>query len=238
MQLTNEFRVAAPVETAWPLLTDIARIAPCVPGFKLTGSSDGEYTGVMKVKVGAVSTSYDCVIRFLERDDEQHRAVIAARGRETKGQGGVNAKIVSTLAADGDATKASVVTDVDVTGRVAQFGRGILADVSDRLVGQFVKQLERRLLTPDEPAAGPGGGSPPSGGASGGSVGNGAPILGPVPGVADRRGEADEADEEGGSEALDLLSVAGGPLAKRVAPVAGVLVLLALILLRSRAGGR
>ncbi len=88
MELTNEFSIAAPVDVAWPLLTDIERIAPCVPGFKLTGSENGEYTGTMKVKVGAVQTSYDCVIRFVDVDNEQHRAVIAARGKETLARAG------------------------------------------------------------------------------------------------------------------------------------------------------
>lgn len=243
MQLTNEFSVAAPIETAWPLLIDIERIAPCVPGFKLTGSKDGEYTGTMKVKVGAVSTSYDCEIRFVEVDEQQHRAVIAARGREKKGQGGVTANIVSTLTGEGDVTKASVVTDVDVTGRVAQFGRGILADVSNRLVKQFVSQLERRLLSPDEPAAPTVRDDAPAsagGGASAAATTNGietgtAPIPGPVPHSTSERGPEAEAE----AEPLDLLAVAGGPLAKRALPAVGLLLMLIGLVAAVRArGGR
>jgi carbon monoxide dehydrogenase subunit G len=230
MELTNEFTVAAPVDEAWPLLTDIERIAPCVPGFKLTGSKDGEYTGTMKVKVGAVTTAYDCVIRFVEVDDAQHRAVIAARGKETKGQGGVTANITSTLVGEGDTTRASVVTNLDVTGKVAQFGRGILADVSDRMVKQFVKQLEKKLSEGDEPAADAAAAGAPSGAAPANGVVN-------DPSSSSNSGSTSAAAEE--SEPLDLLSVAGGPVIKRVAPVAAVLLLVLLVLTRVRGrGGR
>jgi carbon monoxide dehydrogenase subunit G len=213
VELTNEFRVAAPVEQAWPLLTDIERIAPCVPGFKLTGIEGDEYQGLMKVKVGAVQMGYDCVIRFVERDDEGHRAVIAAKGRETRGQGGVTASITSTLTADGDGTQVSVVTDLNVTGRVAQFGRNILAEVSDRLVKQFVRKLETQLLAP-EPAA--------SAASSSASAGDAAGPPGP------RSGTPALVDDD--DDALNLLSVAGGPLVRRAAPVALGALLIALVL--------
>jgi carbon monoxide dehydrogenase subunit G len=208
MELTNEFRVAAPVAQAWPLLTDIERIAPCVPGFKLTGVEGDEYHGLMKVKVGAVQMGYDCVIRFVERDEDAHRAVITAKGRETRGQGGVTASITSNLKADGDGTQVSVVTDLDVTGRVAQFGRNILAEVSDRLVKQFVRKLETQMLAP-EPAA-------PN-----------RPQPGSSSSAAVTRSVAAADDDD---EALNLLSVAGGPLVKRVAPVALGALLIAVVL--------
>jgi carbon monoxide dehydrogenase subunit G len=234
MELTNEFSVAAPVEEVWPLLTDIERIAPCVPGFKLTGSENGEYRGTMKEKVGAVTTSYDCVIRFVEVDDANHRAVIEARGKETKGQGGVTANIISNVTSEGDKTKASVVTDLNVTGRVAQFGRGILADVSDRLVKQFVKQLEAKILAPKNAGEGDGGdaaqGASASASASAGS-GSGGAAGSAWSAQTSGGGAAAEAD----SEPLDLLSVAGGPLVKRVAPAAAVLAVLAFVILQVRA---
>jgi carbon monoxide dehydrogenase subunit G len=217
MELTNEFSVAAPIDQVWPVLTDIERIAPCVPGFKLTGAADGEYQGMMKVKVGAVHTSYDCTIRFVELDDANHRAVITASGRELKGQGGVTAFITSTLTSDGQTTQASVVTNLDVTGRVAQFGRGILADVSNRLVKQFVKQLERMLLAPEpEPA--------PE------AKGNGAGAQHAPPAPA-RSAEAE-------SEPLDLLAVAGGPLVKRALPAVAVLLLMLVSVMGFRSRGR
>ncbi|MCW2997243.1 MAG: carbon monoxide dehydrogenase subunit [Solirubrobacterales bacterium] len=215
MELTNEFSVAAPIDQVWPVLTDIERIAPCVPGFKLTGAADGEYQGMMKVKVGAVQTSYDCTIRFVELDDANHRAVITASGRELKGQGGVTALITSTLTSDGQSTQASVVTSLDVTGRVAQFGRGILADVSNRLVKQFVKQLEKMLLAP-EPA--------PEAKVNGA----GAQHAPPAPA---RSAEAE-------SEPLDLLAVAGGPLVKRALPAVALLLLMLVSVMGLRSRSR
>lgn len=218
MELINEFSVGAPIAEAWPLLTDIERIAPCVPGFQLKDAADNEYRGTMKVKVGAVQTTYDCVVRFVERDDQQHRAVISAKGSETRGQGGVTADIVSTLTDEGEGrTRATVVTTLNVTGRVAQFGRGILSDVSDRLVKRFVKQLEIKLLAP-EPAVAPSDGPPTPGPDSSDAV--------TAPRVPHQESPAE-------SEPLDLLSVAGAPMAKRIAIVGAVLGVL-LILMRSR----
>jgi uncharacterized protein len=232
MELTNDFTVAAPIDEAWPLLTDIERIAPCVPGFKLTGSANGEYRGAMKIKVGAVQTTYDCVIRFVELDDESHRAVIAAEGKETRGQGGVTASITSTLTAEGESTRASVVTNLNVTGRVAQFGRGILAEVSDRLVKQFVKRLESMVLSQGAPGAGPV--SPAAGGnGSGGVPGAGTPASQPA---ATPASSSDDDDDDDDDDALNLLSVAGGPVVKRLVPLL-LAALIALIVIRTVARG-
>jgi carbon monoxide dehydrogenase subunit G len=216
MELTNDFTVAAPLDEAWPLLTDIERIAPCVPGFKLTGQSDGEYQGTMKVKVGAVQTSYECVIRFVELDEQGHRAVIAARGNELRGQGGVTASITSTLSPAGEgSTRASVITDLDVTGRVAQFGRGILADVSNRLVNQFVRKLETTILA---------GQAQRAGAAPSTDAGEGAP----QPRATAAAEPSSSGDEE--DDALNLLSVAGAPMVKRLIPVAVALLVLVLLI--------
>jgi carbon monoxide dehydrogenase subunit G len=146
MDLTNEFVVAAPVDATWSILTDIERIAPCVPGFQLQEIEGSEYRGLMKVKLGAVVMSYASTVQFVEKDAETRRVVMKGGGRETKGQGNVSATIVSTLEPDGDRTKVTVATSLDVTGRVAGFGRGILADVSNRLVDQFVKCIEDKIL--------------------------------------------------------------------------------------------
>lgn len=147
MDLRNEFDVPAPLETAWDILTDVERIAPCIPGFQLQEIEGDEYRGVMKVKVGAVVVQYQSAVEFAERDNAGRRAVMKASGRETRGQGSVSATITSTLTGDGDTTRATMVTNLTVTGRVAQFGRGILADVSNRLVAQFVTCLKNRVLS-------------------------------------------------------------------------------------------
>src|SRR5207249_3433594 len=136
--LTNEFRVDVPVDDAWAILTDVERIAPCMPGAELQEIEGEEYRGVVKIKVGPITAQYKGKATFLEKDDASHKAVLRAEGRDTRGQGNANATITATLVTDGDGTKVTVDTDLAVTGRVAQFGRGVLADVSAKLLGQFV----------------------------------------------------------------------------------------------------
>src|SRR5207248_1989319 len=141
MDLTNEFRVPLPVDDAWTVLTDLERIAPCMPGTTLEGVEGDEYTGTVKVKVGPITAQYRGKARFLEQDQSEHRAVLRAEGRETRGQGNAAATITATVTPDGDGSAVKVVTDLTISGKVAQFGRGVLADVSARLMGQFVDCL-------------------------------------------------------------------------------------------------
>ena len=160
MELTNEFRVAVPVERAWEVLTDVELIAPCMPGAQLQEIEGDEYRGIVKIKVGPITAQYKGAARFLEKDEAAHKVVLRAEGRETRGQGNANATITATMTPDGDGTEVSVVTDLTITGRVAQFGRGVLADVSGKLLGQFVDCLESKLLsdpasTPDQAPAPP-----------------------------------------------------------------------------------
>ena len=153
MELTNDFRVGVPVERAWEVLNDVELIAPCMPGAQLQEVEGDEYRGVVKVKVGPVTAQYKGAARFLERDEAGRKVVLRAEGRETRGQGNANATITAQMTPDGSGTAVSVVTDLTVTGRVAQFGRGVMADVSSKLLGQFVDCLENKLLT-DDPAPG------------------------------------------------------------------------------------
>ena len=150
MELTNDFRVALPVERAWAVLTDVERIAPCLPGAQLQEIEGDEYRGVVKVKVGPITAQYKGQAKFLSLDPEAHVAVLRAEGRETRGQGNANATITATLTPDGEGTAVAIATDLTVTGRVAQFGRGVLADVSAKLLDQFVADLEKTVLV-DEP---------------------------------------------------------------------------------------
>ncbi|HZA77564.1 MAG TPA: SRPBCC family protein [Acidimicrobiales bacterium] len=165
MELTNEFRVGVPVEQAWEVLTDVERIAPCMPGAQLQEIEGDEYRGVVKVKVGPITAQYKGAARFVEQDVAAHRAVLRAEGRETRGQGNANATITAQLEPDGDGTKISVATDLTITGRVAQFGRGVLADVSSKLLGQFADCLETKLLAGEGTAAGDQAGAGEPGGA-------------------------------------------------------------------------
>jgi carbon monoxide dehydrogenase subunit G len=226
MDLTNEFIVDAPIETLWEVLTDVERISPCIPGFELKQVQGDEFDGTMKVKVGAVTMQYASKGRFVERDDDAHRAVMTAEGRELRGQGGVSATITSTLTEEEGRTKAMIATNLSVTGRVAQFGRGILADVSDRLVGQFVACLETTVMAANStPAEGAG----PAGTQVSGAEGDATALRASEGQPAGRKNYREPA------EPVDLLDVAGAPILKRLAIVgATAALLLALVALVRR----
>jgi uncharacterized protein len=145
LKLDNEFTVGVPVSTAWDVLTDLELIAPCMPGAALTGVNDGVYTGKVKIKVGPITAEYAGTAQFTEKDDASHRAVIDARGRDSRGNGNANAVISAQLRADGDRTVVNVTTDLTIAGRIAQFGSGMIKEVSAKLLGQFVTCLEGRL---------------------------------------------------------------------------------------------
>jgi carbon monoxide dehydrogenase subunit G len=151
VELRNECAVALNIDKAWAVLTDIERIAPCMPGAVLEDSDGEEYRGVVKVKVGPITAQYRGKALFVERDDVGYRAVIRAEGRDTRGQGNASATITATLVEQGDGTGVTVVTDLAISGRAAQFGRGVLADVSTKLLGQFVSCLESDLLADSQP---------------------------------------------------------------------------------------
>jgi uncharacterized protein len=151
MDLTNEFRVPLAVDEAWEVLTDLERIAPCMPGATLEGVEGEEYLGTVKVKVGPMTAQYKGTVKFVERDEAAHKAVLRAEGRETRGQGNAAATITATITPDGDGSAVAVVSDLTISGKVAQFGRGVLGDVSTRLMGQFVSCLEKDLAATMEP---------------------------------------------------------------------------------------
>ena len=146
MELVHEFTVAVPVEQAWDVLTDVARIAPCMPGAELTGVDGGTYHGQVKIKVGPISAQYKGTASFAEKDEAARRVVLKASGRDTRGQGTASATVTAAMAEEAGSTTVSIVTDLSVSGRVAQFGRGVMADVSARLLEQFVHNIEADVL--------------------------------------------------------------------------------------------
>ncbi|MGH9013339.1 MAG: SRPBCC family protein [Acidimicrobiia bacterium] len=153
MKIEDRFRVDLPVEEAWRLRLDIERIAPCRPGAELQEVEGDEYRGVVKVKVGPITAQYKGAARLVEQDAAAHRAVIEASGRDTRGQGNASATITMSLTSlSGHSTEVSVDNDVTVTGKVAQFGRGVMADVSSKLLAQFVECLETNVLGGAAPA--------------------------------------------------------------------------------------
>lgn len=153
MELHHEFTVPVPVDDAWRTLLDIERIAPCMPGAAVEEYDGKTVTGSVKVKVGPITVTSKGTAVFEEQDETAHRVVLIASGRETRGQGTARATVTGTLAERDSGTSVSVRTDLTVTGRPAQFGRGVMAEVGDRLVGQFAECLSRRLGEPERPPA-------------------------------------------------------------------------------------
>ena len=146
MKINNEFTVSAPVEQAWETMLNLERIAPCLPGAAIQEEKgDGEYDGTMKVKIGPITANYKGTVKFEEVDEANRRVVLEATGRDARGQGTASATIVSTMQEQGDKTKVNVETDMKLTGRAAQFGRGIAQDVATKMLGQFAACLEEEI---------------------------------------------------------------------------------------------
>jgi len=145
-QLINEFTVNRPIEEAWPLITDLERIAPCLPGAELQEVEGETYRGVVKVKLGAISTQFKGEAHFVEKDDENHRASIKGAGRDTGGRGNASADISAQAESlSPTSTRVVVSTELHITGKVAQFGRGIMGDVSSKLMAQFADNLNQMI---------------------------------------------------------------------------------------------
>ena len=145
MELEHQFTVPASVEVTWAAFNDPGRVAPCFPGATLTSVDGDEFTGSAKIKLGPIALQYNGTGRYVERDESAHRAVIEAKGKDKRGNGTANATVTAQLSADGDSTSVHVTTDLAVTGKPAQFGRGVMQDVSDKLLGQFVTCLQSTL---------------------------------------------------------------------------------------------
>ena len=153
MELTHSFTVPTSVDDAWALFMDLERVGGCFPGATVTEVTDDGFSGTVKVKVGPISLLYTGSGSFVAKDDQGHRAVIEAKGKDRRGNGTAGATVTIQLSPDGSGTRADVVTDLAVTGKPAQFGRGVMQDVSDKLLGQFIACIEQRLG--GEPAAAP-----------------------------------------------------------------------------------
>jgi carbon monoxide dehydrogenase subunit G len=206
MELNHEFSVPVPVDDAWRTLLDIERVAPCMPGATVEEYDGKTVTGAVKVKVGPITVTYKGTAVFEEQDEAAHRMVLTASGRETRGQGTARATVTGTLSERDGGTAVSVRTDPTGTGRPAQFGRGVLAEVGDRLVGQFAQCLSEKITGPDAPT----------------------PVQEPAGAEA---GSAEAKPVQGKpAEAapLDLLRTAGVPVAKRAA--AGIAALGLVVL--------
>jgi uncharacterized protein len=223
MEFTNEFRVPSDIETTFATLTDLERVAPCLPGATLEEVDGDTYSGRVKVKVGPVQVVYKGTARLAEADAEAKRGRIEAKGKETRGTGTASADVVATLAEDGDGTRVSVVTDLTITGKPAQFGRGVLAEVGTKIIDTFADRLRDMLEAGEAPeeeeAAAPAAEAPgPE------AVATGAAAAAPS---GPRRIEPTPGREE---DVLDLMEVAGAATAKRLIPlVAAILAIIGVV---------
>lgn len=218
MDLENSFTVPADVDTAWQTLLDVEAIAPCMPGATLDSIDGDDFSGKVKVKLGPVSMVYGGNASFLSKDEASHTAVIEGTGKESRGPGTAQAKVSITLTEEGpSSTRVDVSTDLTITGKAAQFGKGVMQDVASRLVGQFATNLEG-VIASRSAAAVESTASEMTGGETGGHEVTAPAATAPAPAPIQQ------------AEALDLGSVAAGPVLKRVVPVAvGVLVVAAVI---------
>jgi carbon monoxide dehydrogenase subunit G len=230
MKIDNEFTVSAPIEQAWAVLTDLEGIAPCMPGAVLTGREGDAFTGKVKIKVGPVTSEYAGTATFAEKDETAHRAVIDAKGRDSRGAGNATAIITAQLQAEGDRTVVTVSTDLKITGKIAQFGSGMIQEVSKKLLGQFVACLETKLVaapadqpssapepavTATEPTAPPVAAQPEPAAAM------------PQPSAAQPQPSAAQPHEP---EALDILALSRGAVAKRAVPLLVGVVVVAVVI--------
>ncbi|MCX5240585.1 SRPBCC family protein [Streptomyces prunicolor] len=207
MKIDNEFSVGVPVERAWQALTDLEALAPCMPGAELTGVDGDIHRGKVRVKVGPMVSQFAGTARFVERDESAHHAVISAAGKDMRGGGNASATVDARLRGEGAGTVVTVSTDLNISGRLAQFGSGMIKEISEKLFAQFVANVETQLLAtqeaeaepetvPTEPEAVPV-----------------TPVSQPAPSVP-----------------LDLMQVAGASVFKRLLPAVGAAVVIVVVI--------
>jgi uncharacterized protein len=200
MQLEHHVSVPAPIDVVWGALLDPERVAPCMPGAPITGVDGDSFTGTMKVKLGPVVLLYKGTGTFTERDEQARRAVLKAAAKDSRGNGTVSATVTITLTQEGDQTSGTVATDLSITGRPAQFGRGMIADVGGKILEQFASCLSDKLAAP---AAAP---------------------------VTEPEAKAEpETVGESETEPLDLVHYARGSALKRIGPIVAAAMLVLII---------
>jgi len=247
-QLVNEFTVNRPIDEAWAVITDVERIAPCLPGAQLQEIEGDVYRGIVKIKLGSITPQFKGQATFIDRDDSAHRAVLKAEGRDTGGRGNAAAEITAQAESlSPTSTRCVVTTDLHITGKVAQFGRGIIGDVSKKLMAQFASNLNTMLddssfdekaaeltttdddvmNTVDDVVADD---------AALSTTGDHTPVGELRPAGANQSGPSPRVRkiDSPATEPVDLAGVAGPAIIKRLAPVIGAILLLVVLLRRRR----
>jgi carbon monoxide dehydrogenase subunit G len=209
MKIANEFTVSAPIGEAWDVLMDLEQVIPLMPGAQMTGRDGDDVLGKVKIKVGPVTSEFSGKVRFVEQDGQAYRAVIDAKGKEARGSGNAAATVTAHLEQTGDVTRVVVDTDLKIVGKLAQFGSGMLQQVSEKLLGQFVDSLEAKLAADD------------AGAAPVVDAGPAAPIAAPTV-AAVPQATAEPAP-------IDLLDLAGGATLKKYLPAVAVVLALLVV---------
>ena len=255
MQLENSFTIEAPIEKAWEALNTPEMIAPCFPGATLTEYEGDSFTGTVKVKLGPISLTYKGKGTYVSRDEDAHKVVIEATGRDSRGNGTASATVTGSMVADGpDKTAVTMVTDMTITGRPAQFGRGVISDVADKIIGQFASCVAEKLTPQADTAPAAPAATDTAAGSSNGTAGTAAATAAtaapaapavpvtpattstptapttPKPAVV-----TPSAPMKSDIDAIDLLDTAGAPVLRRLAPVLAVALLGVIIFLIRRA---
>jgi uncharacterized protein len=238
MELEHEFTVPVPAEDAWKVLLDVERVAPCMPGATLEAVEGEEFRGRVKVKVGPIQVTYAGTARFVEKDNAKLRAVIEARGKEVRGAGTAAMTVTAQLHEQNGSTRVTAATNLAVTGRPAQFGRGVLAETGGKIIGQFADCLATQLtrgsetspevakpsLTAEAQAASPATASPQQ---------PETPVAAEQP-----HPQVTSLPERPTPDTIDLLDTAGVPILKRLVPVLAVFVALTVIFVGLRRARR
>jgi carbon monoxide dehydrogenase subunit G len=219
VRLEHSFTVPADIDTVWQAVLDPERVAPCMPGATLSEVNGSAFSGAVKVKLGPISLLYKGSGEFLETDEQARRLVIKAAGKDSRGNGTAAATVTVTLTAEGESTTGSVSTDLTVTGKPAQFGRGMIYEVGGRILNTFATCLATKLAPEAQPQ--PESASEPERPPA-------LSVVDPAGGTRTPEGTRGPAEPE--TEPLDLLSYAGRPAFKRAAPLVGLLVLVVVVM--------
>jgi carbon monoxide dehydrogenase subunit G len=224
VELQHSFSVPVDVDRAWAVLVDIEQVAPCMPGAALDTVDGDEFTGSVKVRLGPIGITYKGKARFVEKDEAAHRAVIDAQGKDARGNGTASATVTATLHPQDDGTRVEVNTDLAITGKPAQFGRGVMVDVGNKLIGQFADCLAGKLAKADGPAA---------------AAPVAASAVSAPPPAASQPDSPQTSPEAPAEEVapIDLMASAGPAVLKRLAPVALLLAVLVLVIVLRRRRG-